>query len=121
MLSTSAVARVETWAQTRHQAGNETAVAELSALRALGAGRVDVFAWRPSGDPGRQEATLSAHGLRLTLCFRQVDQPTVYRGVVSDPRSGARWTEWSEDGLNVLRDLARLSLDVLTERRRHVG
>jgi hypothetical protein len=69
---------------------------------------------------GRQEATLPVHGLRLTLCFRQVDQPTVYRGVVSDPRSGARWTEWSEDGLNVLRDLARLSLDVLTERRRRV-
>lgn len=116
MLSTSAAARVETWAQVRDRVGNAAAVAEISAIRALGAGRADVFPWRPVPEGQRQEATLPVHGLKLALWFRRSAETTFYNGAVSEPDQAPWWTGWNEDGLQVLRDLARLTMQVLDAR-----
>lgn len=116
MLSVSAAARVEIWARERDRAGDAAAVAEISAIRALGAGRADVFPWRPAPEGQRQEVTLPVHGLKLALRFRRSGETTFYNGAVAEPGQAPWWTGWSEDGLQMLRDLARLTLDVLDAR-----
>jgi hypothetical protein len=116
MLSTSAAARIETWAQARDRAGDDAVVAEISAIRALGAGRADVFPWRPVPEGRRQEVTLPVHGLRLALRFRQAGETTFYNAAVSEPGQAPWWTGWNQDGIQVLRDLARLTIQVLEAR-----
>ena len=116
MLNASAAARVETWARERDRVGDTAAVAEISAIRALGAGRADVFPWRPAPEGQRQEVTLPVLGLRLALRFRRSGETIFYNGAVSEPGQAPWWTGWSEDGIQTLRDLARLTLDVLDAR-----
>jgi hypothetical protein len=116
MLSASATARVETWAQVRDRVGDVVAVAEISAIRALGAGRADVFPWRPAPEGQRQEVTLPVHGLKLALRFRRSGETTFYNGAVAEPGEAPWWTGWSQDGIQVLRDLARLTMQVLDAR-----
>lgn len=115
MMSTNAAAKVETWAQTRDELG-EDAVAEISALRAFATGRVDVFPWKAYPNPGRQEVTLPATGLRLMLRFREADQATLYNGAVGDLADEPYWTGWSDEPIRVMRDLARMALGMLEER-----
>jgi hypothetical protein len=120
MLSASAEVRLESWARVRERVG-DAAVVEISALRALGAGRVDVFPWRPAPGGRQQEATLPVHGIRLSLRFRQAGKVIFYNGAVDEPGHEPWWTGWSEDGTRVVRDLARLALDVLAEKRRQAA
>ena len=75
-----------------------------------------MFPWRPVPEGQRQEATLPVHGLKLALRFRRSAETTFYNGAVSEPDQAPWWTGWNEDGLQVLRDLARLTMQVLDAR-----